>query len=343
MANSYFDAILPQSTGVDILNTANDAARSDRSARIAELERELAEIRKQKAQFSEEGEMGKYKFLYDADPSTYMNYRQNMRNAEQTEKIRKATEDATKASNLQQLWKQNNIDIETTKYSLEAAQQAYGQAKANNDQAGMEKADLEIRRQQGILNRLGKQQKQLSSQLFKDFDFGEDVETVGNGADNATKKASKSLEEDKAVADDVEILSRKIKDIKARVKTDNVSIDQTEKDENVRVWSKELDELEKSVNASPLSEANKTPLLEDIRDTRETLRNYAKPGNKGGQVVKPDEVAEAKKAVYKADGSMKNRTQLLSLGEEKLLKYSKILNIKFDDKLLADAARGPKK
>lgn len=328
MADSYFDAILPQSTGVDILNTANDAARSDRSARIAELERELAEIRKQKAQFSEEGEMGKYKFLYDADPSAYMNYRQNMRNAEQTEKIRKATEDATKASNLQQLWKQNNIDIETTKYSLEAAQQAYGQAKANNDQAGMEKADLEIRRQQGILNRLGKQQKQLSSQLFKDFDFGEDVETVGNGAD---KKASKSLEEDKAVADDIEIISRNIDDIQKRVKTDNINIDQTEKEENVRVWSKELDELEKAVKDSPLSEANKTPYLNKIRDTREAIREYAKPGNKGGQAVKPDEVAEAKKAVYNDDGSMKNRTKLEALGSTKLRKYAKLLNEDFSN------------
>lgn len=328
MANSYFDAILPQSTGVDILNTANDAARSDRSARIAELERELAEIRKQKAQFSEEGEMGKYKFLYDADPSAYMNYRQSMRNAEQTEKIRKATEDATKASNLQQLWKQNNIDIETTKLSLEAAQQAYDQAKADNNQVGMDNADLEKRRQQGILNRLDKQQKQLSSQLFKDFDFGEDVETVGNGSAAANNN---NLDKDKAAADEMDRVSRRIGDLQALVKTDNMNIDQTEKEENVRVWSKELDELEKAVKDSPLSENNKTPYLNKIRDTREAIREYAKPGNKGGQTVKPDEVAEAKKAVYNDDGSMKNRTKLEALGSAKLRKYAKLLNENFSN------------
>jgi hypothetical protein len=100
--------------------------------------------------------MGEYKFLYDADPSTYTTYKQNLRSNEQTNAIRKASEDATKASQAQTAWRQLLIDEETAKYDAQAAQNRVNEAKQSGNAQAYSEAMTELSRINAKINRLNR-------------------------------------------------------------------------------------------------------------------------------------------------------------------------------------------
>ena len=128
----------------------------DKSTRIAEIQRRLDEIKREKAKYDMEGKMGEYKFLYDADPSTYMTHQQNMRSNEQTNAIRKASEDATKASQAQTAWRQLLIDEETAKYDAQAAQNRVNEAKQSGNAQAYSEAMTELSRINAKIKRLNR-------------------------------------------------------------------------------------------------------------------------------------------------------------------------------------------
>ena len=128
----------------------------DKSTRIAEIQRRLDEIKREKEKYDMEGKMGEYKFLYDADPSTYMSYKQNLRSNEQTNAIRKASEDATKASQAQTAWRQLLIDEETAKYDAQAAQNRVNEAKQSGNAQAYSEAMTELSRINAKINRLNR-------------------------------------------------------------------------------------------------------------------------------------------------------------------------------------------
>ena len=158
---------------VDEFSAPSMPVRSSRNmARIEEINKRLEEIQKEKERLQNGGleeAMGKYKYLYEADPSVYMNYKQNLRNAQQTEQIRKATEDATKASNAQTAWKQLLIDEEAEKYNLAAIQNKAQQALESGNKAEYIAAKNDEARAVAKLSRLAKDKdmykKQFSKQL----------------------------------------------------------------------------------------------------------------------------------------------------------------------------------
>jgi hypothetical protein len=100
--------------------------------------------------------MGEYKFLYDADPSTYTTYKQNLRSNEQTNAIRKASEDATKASQAQTAWRQLLIDEETAKYEKMDAENQVRAAQQSGDAAAYRDAKVGLSRINAKMNRLAK-------------------------------------------------------------------------------------------------------------------------------------------------------------------------------------------
>lgn len=311
---AYFDSILPKTTGTEILSTANKfadesanaSARDARSARIAELENELAEIRKQRASLDTEAEMTKYKFQYDADPSAYTTLMQNRRTAEQTEKIRKATEDATKLSNLQSQWKQNGIDMEVNKFDLASAQNEFNTAKGNNDKTAMETALLRIKQAQAKENRLKRENDILRTKLFKDLNVGDVKDTTDYSAyDNAI-----------AGADDVTKLLGDVAATKKSITVDNVRIPKTQKTQFVTDMTKKLDYLESEIKSSPLSVAQKEKQLAEITESRKALNDYGKSVDNGGQPTEPTKEDYAKKILL--NGSLRNQTALVALGEKTL-------------------------
>lgn len=128
----------------------------DKSTRIAEIQRRLDEIKREKEKYDMEGKMGEYKFLYDADPSTYMTHQQNLRSNEQTNAIRKASEDATKASQAQTAWRQLIIDEETAKYDAQAAQNRVNEAKQSGNAQAYREAMTELSRINAKIKRLNR-------------------------------------------------------------------------------------------------------------------------------------------------------------------------------------------
>jgi hypothetical protein len=128
----------------------------DKSTRIAEIQRRLDEIKREKEKYDVEEKMGEYKFLYDADPSTYTTYKQNLRSNEQTNAIRKASEDATKASQAQTAWRQLLIDEETAKYDAQAAQNRVNEAKQSGNAQAYSEAMTELSRINAKINRLNR-------------------------------------------------------------------------------------------------------------------------------------------------------------------------------------------
>jgi hypothetical protein len=128
----------------------------DKSTRIAEIQRRLDEIKREKEKYDVEEKMGEYKFLYDADPSTYTTYKQNLRSNEQTNAIRKASEDATKASQAQTAWRQLLIDEETAKYDAQAAQNKVNEAKQSGNAQAYSEAMTELSRINAKIKRLNR-------------------------------------------------------------------------------------------------------------------------------------------------------------------------------------------
>lgn len=282
-------------------------------ARIAEIDRRLEEIKKEQERWNNGGfeeSMGQYKYLYDADPSTYMSYKQNLRNAAQTEKIRKATEDATKASNLQSQWKQNGIDMEVANYDLASAQNEYKTAQGNNDAAAMQNALLKMKQANAKKNRLSRENEILRSKLFKDINLG----------DTKDETDYSSYEQGIAGTDDISKLQRAVSATNKSITVDNVSIPKQKKAQFVAEKTKELDEQEAKIKNSPLSEDNKTKLLAVVEESRQSLKNYNKPVGKGGQSTKPTKTDYDKKILL--NGQLRNRTALVALGE-KYLKAAK--------------------
>lgn len=302
---AYFDTIL-SGPSVDVLKAANGSAAADRDSRISALEAELAEIRKQRKAFDNEEEMGKYKFLYEGDPSTYINVKQNKRTAEATENIRKSNEKATENSNLKTIWEGLNTKHDELFWQNAAYKQAFKKAKESNDANGMEEALLGIQRTQAGLNKNDRQMEQVRGRLMK-----------GIGMDEPDVKEEdvdvSSYQNDIGNARNVSLMKRGIGQLKNTIKVDNVSITPAQKKANGQAWLQAISEKEEEVKASPLSEDIKSDMLLELGGLRDSVTNYLKPQAKGGQ-------GESMTAERFASLSAK---ELRNLGHKALLGYQK--------------------
>lgn len=126
--------------------------------RIRELDAEIAKYKQELASYDTESEMGKYKFVWEGDPSTYTTVQQNKRNAEETRKIREASEAATKASNAQTAWKQLALNTEEEKYKLASAQNRANEARATGNRSAYIEAMTDVKRSEAALTRFQREQ-----------------------------------------------------------------------------------------------------------------------------------------------------------------------------------------
>lgn len=159
--------------------------------RIRELDAEIAKYKQELASYDTESEMGKYKFVWDGDPSTYTTVKQNKRNAEETRKIREASEAATKASNAQTAWKQLALNMEDEKYKLASAQNRANEAKATGNRSAYVEAMTDVKRSEAALTRFQREQaeyrKKFANMLgvtLEDDTKAQDVAYNGEGDKN---------------------------------------------------------------------------------------------------------------------------------------------------------------
>lgn len=159
--------------------------------RIRELDAEIAKYKQELASYDTESEMGKYKFVWEGDPSTYTTVQQNKRNAEETRKIREASEAATKASNAQTAWKQLALNMEDEKYKLASAQNRANEAKATGNRSAYIEAMTDVKRSEAALTRFQREQaeyrKKFANMLgvaLEDDTKAQDVAYNGEGDKN---------------------------------------------------------------------------------------------------------------------------------------------------------------
>ena len=270
----------------DALTGANgfNGMSSEKAERIAQIKKRLAEIAEEKKKYNVEEEIGKYKFLYDNDPSVLMNYKQNLRNNEINKGIRKSSEDATKASNLQAAWKQNGIDLEVARYDLASAKNAYNEAKGANNTDAMNRAAIDIERAQAKYNRIAKENETLRGQMMTalGIDLGDEKElqTV------AENPAGTNFAKDIADAEAIKKLDGNLDRLDKAIVVDNVNVDKKTKAENVKNWLADIEQAKKDIEASSLSTEQKEARTTKLADMEAKVRSYAKPSPKGGQGTK---------------------------------------------------------
>lgn len=163
----------------------------DAEARLRELDAEIAKYKQELAGYDTESEMGKYKFVWDGDPSTYTTVQQNKRNSEETRKIREASEAATKASNAQTAWKQLVLNMEDEKYKLASAQNRANEARATGNRSAYIEAMNDVKRSEAALTRFQREQaeyrKKFADMLgvaLEDDTKAQDVAYNGEGDKN---------------------------------------------------------------------------------------------------------------------------------------------------------------
>lgn len=281
---SYFDAILPKNTGTEILGMANGSAAasagSARDSRIAELERELADVQaRRKALNTEEG-MAKYKFVFDADPSAYLNLKQNLRNAEATKQIHEANDKKSERESLRNSWKESGTSLLVARYDLADAENAYKQAVSASDPDAVSKAGLALSRAKANYSAKLRENEALRSKVYENF---------GIKVQDTPKEEELYRPEDDANYVSAESLQRTrnaLNALQKEVKTDNVAIHPTEKKKNIAAWTSRLDDLEQQMKDSTLSDKNRGDLELQVQEIREAIRNYGKPAGKGGQLPK---------------------------------------------------------
>lgn len=288
---------------------------SGKAERIAQIKKRLAEIAEEKKKYNVEEEIGKYKFLYDNDPSVLMNYRQNLRNDEINREIRKSSEDATKASNLQAAWKQNAIDLEVARYDLAAAQNAYNEAKGAGNTDAMKRAMTDITRSQAKYNRIARENETLRGQMMTalGIDLGDEKElqTV------AETPAGTNLDKDIADAEAIKKLDGNLDRLDKEIVVDNVNVDKKTKAANVKNWLSDIEQAKKDVDASSLSTEQKEARKTKLADMEAKVRSYAKPSPKGGQGT------SMTKEDYEKAIAGKNDLELAKLGYSFLLAAKK--------------------
>lgn len=317
----------------DELTGANGFANmpGGKAERIAQIRKRLAEIEDEKRKYDVEDAIGRYKFLYDNDPSVLTNYRNQRRTERMNADMRKATEAATRDSNLQTAWKQNGIDLEVAKYDLAAAQNAYNDAKGNSDVSAMTRAFTDLNRAKARFDRVSRENETLRGRMMKTLGIEQGIEhedetdanNVGEGPD---------LKNDVAAAEAIKTLDGTLNLLDKEIFVDNVNIDKSVKIANVRKWLADIEKAKKDVDSSPLSTDQKNERKAKIADMEKKVRDYAKPSGKGGQstiLTKED---------YQKEIAGKNDIELSTLGY-KYLKAAKAAGVSVPDRAL-DLARG---
>lgn len=315
---AFIDSIMPGSR-VQQVSAMGAAVKeyNDRDARIAELEKELAEIREQKKSLDTEAEMGKYKFQYEADPSTYTTYKQNLRTAEQTEKIRKATEDATKQSNAKNQWNSLSDKREAAEWALRAAESNFEEADRNGNVDAMNKAKDEIERYTKAVRKLDNQMEALRDKFLKDLDID-----AGDGGSVDLTGYEKKI----GSAKELESINREIVRLETLLNKDRKKkYPQPEIDSVRNDADRSIPALRKMISESGMSDTRKAELETKVNELDVKANDWRGIGKgKPTKELTPEEIkANARKAVFNENGTMKNPAQLAKLGAATLRKWQK--------------------
>lgn len=257
----------------------------DKSTRIAEIQRRLDEIKREKAKYDMEGKMGEYKFLYDADPSTYMTHQQNLRSNEQTNAIRKASEDATKASQAQTAWRQLLIDEEQAKYDRQAQQNKATEAKRSGNSVAYSEAMTELSRLNAKMNRLNRDKEEYRNRFAEMLglskeDIGAKDGDWDKGSDDDLKKLQQLETMRNGMYTNINDLRQRPMAITEKQKTDVLKKHNDNLAEYRNQWSSMRGmfspEVQKAVDEELTKYEDAVPKFKKSQPTKMTQERYSK-------------------------------------------------------------------
>lgn len=312
--------------------------RPDNSAKIEQITRRLAEIREEKKALDPEREMAEYKYLYEADPSSYMNLMHNRKTAEQTEQIRKGSEEATRQANLQSAYKENSNGLMVAQYDLAEARNQLQAAYADgSDPNAIARARNAYNRAEANYNRLARENEVLRGRVMKSLGMAEEkpaeAPEAQQGADEEHLKAvsgANAYQEAKGILDTMQ-----------NIAPDNMNVSKAEKKRALDEMNAKLARAKELYNSGKFGPQAKAEMVKLIEATEEKIRNYGKPVGKGGQGTD-----KTKEDYQKALDGMTNAYMAATKGEA-WLKSAKASGAQpkgftFEDALQA-AKRRPKK
>ena len=257
--------------------------------RIEEISRRLDEIAKEKKAIDTEKAMAEYKYLYDADPSAYMGLMHNRKTAEQTEQIRKGSEEATRQSNLQSAYKANNDGLLAARYSLADAENAYRQAVASGNPEAAEAAKVKLDRERAMYSKYARENEVLRNKVMQAFGIAQEAPAAAqegaSGAENASQGDIAHQEAMKGLKAFQDALGA-IKVLAGRIKVDNMPKDRNLKAKQVKEWGDEIARLQQVVNGANVGTQQKSDAIAALDQLSEQVRSFSKPASKGGQAVK---------------------------------------------------------
>lgn len=247
-----------------------------RSERIAELDRRIAELKARiAAGGNSERAIGRYRFVYENDPATYMNYMQSLRNAEETRNTRASSDAKTEKQQVLDAWKQTSMDLYTAQDTLARAENAYSDAVKSLDEGAISKAGLDLQRAKVSFNRAKAANDSLLERARKFLAF------EGVSADGEDRATGDQVRKDLGAARD---FNKALGDLeRIDTKPDNVSISKAQKSAFIGDSEKLMDAFEKMVGELDINQSLKNTLLTKLAEKRKSLRDYGKPASKGGQ------------------------------------------------------------
>ena len=266
-----------------------DPGLPGRTSQIAELDRKIAELKNRIS--SKYGDIGdpvsRYRFVYENDASGYQNAVQGDRSHRQAKELavinhknalelQKASQEKTDRQQAIDAWKQNSIDLDSARYSVAAAENAYRQAVESNDTDAIRKAGIDLQRARGVYNRNLRENEALRGKVGQFIGF----------SDKDQPKEQKIDLDDTMVRDvqNAESFTRDKGEVeRIDSKPDNVAVPKAQKKAYIESTTMKLDYFENKVKNSTLSQKQKNDLLDLVAQKRKELAEYAKSKGKGGQ------------------------------------------------------------
>lgn len=303
---------------------ANDPSLEDRTNRIAELDKKIADLKNRIANWDGEGAIARYRFVYENDPSIYTQRFQSERSHKHALDLQKESQKKTDVQQKMDAWKQNSIDMDNARYSVAHWQQQLTAAKNAHDTKAYDNAKIELDRANAAYRRALRNNESLQKQVGSIFGFPQEPE---NPAKETVQGGE--VDQDRVAMENFNAMKNELDLIDASV--DNMPVDKKAKAQFIAEKNAQIDEAEKRIRSSDMLEADKNGLLKLAAEKRKALKDYSKPQGKGGQGTKMEPGDWAKSVDRKnADGGWWTAEQIVK-------KYS----LAYIIKAIEDGAQNP--
>lgn len=321
---SYLDQILPQdSKSAQILGMANQAAATqslhgdnDRNARIAEIDKRIAELNNKIANWDGEGAIARYKFVYENDPSAYLTRFQNLRTHEQAKELadinhknamelQKESQKRTDTQQKMDAWKQSSIEMDEARYNVNYWQQKANEALNARDRSRYEEAVIELKRANAKLKRASRNSESLEKQMSAHFGL--------NNAPEGNAQADFKVDQDDpniAGIDRFHALNKRLNDIDLSFGSQPLDY-KKQMLPKINETEEVLGQLRNEIESTVTNEKDKDDLLNGVRAKELELKKFKTPAKYGGpkRKMQPGDWKNAVDA-KNPDGTPLTRTQL---------------------------------